>query len=341
PRDLKRFRTNEVLPHLPQRAQRQLHVRRAPAASIQRIDGVFERFEVADEQVAFAMPVCPFFRPARGLNQWLKQNAVYAEFFGPLRIFGQLRRGFTHDNTDQRDGHCGPLTFNAANYFGDDVVESRNSAMTVVNGRILAVEREGDGPQAGVHQVAIVSFGLKGQTIRDEVDGEPEMNGPADDVVDSRLQEDLSADQTQAERAGPRVQFIEQCDPAFGREFIAHVSYPPEVAHVATAVTAMRQDHGDLLRCSQSTQEVVIEALQQVAKAINGGLPAYVDQAHSGSAASEVVIRGIAITLSPFGRSCESTGFTPLTVVPDLSTRRTTCKPGFSFLRFPVRFSIT
>jgi hypothetical protein len=57
----------------------------------------------------------------------------------------------------------------------------------------------------------------------------------------------------------------------------------------------MRQDHGDLLRSSQSTQEVVIEALQQVAKAIDGGLPAYVDQAHSGSAASEAVIREIAI----------------------------------------------
>jgi hypothetical protein len=121
------------------------------------------------------------------------------------------------------------------------------------------------------------------------------MNGPADDVVDSRLQQDLSADQTQAERASPRVQFIEQCDPAFGREFIAHVAYSPEVAHVATAVTAMRQDHGDLFGSSQSTQEVVIEVLQQVAKAIDGSLPAYIDQAHSGSPASEGVIRGIAI----------------------------------------------
>jgi hypothetical protein len=40
---------------------------------------------------------------------------------------------------------------------------------------------------------------------------------------------------------------------------------------------------------------VLIEALQQVAKAIDGGLPAYVDHAHSGSAASEAMIRGIAI----------------------------------------------
>jgi hypothetical protein len=150
---------------------------------------------VADEQVAFAMPVCPGFRPARGLGQWLKQKAVHAEFFGPLRIFGQLRRGFTHENTDQRDGHCGPLPFHAANYFGYNVVEPGNSAIAVVNGRILAVDRESDVPQAGVHQVAIVTFGLKGQTIRDKVDGEPEMNGPADDVVDSRLQQDLSADE--------------------------------------------------------------------------------------------------------------------------------------------------
>jgi hypothetical protein len=65
----------------------------------------------------------------------------------------------------------------------------------------------------------------------------------------------------------------------------------------------MRQDHGDLLRSSQSTQEVVIEALQQVAKAIDGSLRAYVDQGHSGSAAFAAMIRGIAITLSPFGRS--------------------------------------
>ena len=167
----------------------------------------FERLQVADEQIAFAMPVCPFFRPAQSLGQWLKQNAVYAEFFGPLHIFGQLRHGFPHDNTDQRDAHCGPLAFNAANYFGYDVVEPGGSAITVVNGRILAVEREGDMPQAGVHQVAIVTFGLKGQTIRDEVDRKPEMNGPADDVVDSRLQQDLSADKPHAERARPGVQF--------------------------------------------------------------------------------------------------------------------------------------
>jgi hypothetical protein len=37
--------------------------------------------------------------------------------------------------------------------------------MAVVNGRSLAVEREGDRPQAGVHQVAIGLFALKGQTI--------------------------------------------------------------------------------------------------------------------------------------------------------------------------------
>jgi hypothetical protein len=99
------------------------------------------------------------------------------------------------------------------------------------------------------------------------------MNRPADDVVDSRLQQDLSADKTQAERSGPRMQLIEQCDPAFGREFIAHVSCPPELAHQATAVTAMRQDQGDLLRSSQSAPEVVIESLQHVAKAIDGSLP--------------------------------------------------------------------
>jgi hypothetical protein len=58
----------------------------------------------------------------------------------------------------------------------------------------------------------------------------------------------------------------------------------------------MRQDHGDLLRSRQSTQEVVIEALQQVAKAIDGSLPAYVDQGHCGSAASAAAIRGIAVT---------------------------------------------
>jgi hypothetical protein len=91
------------------------------------------------------------------------------------------------------------------------------------------------------------------------------------------------------------MQLIQQCDPAFGREFIAHVSCPPELAHQATAVTAMRQDQGDLLRSSQSAPEVVIEALQQVAKAIDGGLPAYVDQGHGGSAASRAVIRGIAV----------------------------------------------
>ena len=41
----------------------------------------------------------------------------------------------------------------------------------------------------------------------------------------------------------------------------------------ATAVTAMRQDQGDLLRSSQSAPEVVIESLQHVAKAIDGSLP--------------------------------------------------------------------
>jgi hypothetical protein len=58
----------------------------------------------------------------------------------------------------------------------------------------------------------------------------------------------------------------------------------------------MRQDHGDLLGSSQPTQEVAIEALQQVPKAIDGGLPAYVDQGHSGSARSAAVLPGIAIT---------------------------------------------
>ena len=41
----------------------------------------------------------------------------------------------------------------------------------------------------------------------------------------------------------------------------------------------MRQDHCYLLRSSQSPQEVVIEGLQQVAKAIDGSLPAYVIRA--------------------------------------------------------------
>ena len=94
------------------------------------------------------------------------------------------------------------------------------------------------------------------------------------------------------------MQFIKQFDPAFGREFIARVRYPPEVAHDATAVTAMRQDQGDLVRSSQSTLEVVTEALQQVAKAIDGGLPACVDQGHCGLAASTAAIRGIAVTRS-------------------------------------------
>jgi hypothetical protein len=78
------------------------------------------------------------------------------------------------------------------------------------------------------------------------------------------------------------VQFIEQCHPALGGEFIARVSCPPEVAHRATAITAIRQDHGYLVRSSQSTQEVVIEAVQEVAKAINGSLPACFDQGRSG-----------------------------------------------------------
>src|ERR1017187_5743971 len=114
-----------------------------------RSNASIERLQVAGEQVAFAMPACPLFRSAQGLGQWLKQNAVYAEFFGPLRIFGQLRCGFTHDNTNQRDAHRGPLTFHTANYFGYNVVEPGSSAMTVVNGRILAVEGEGDEPQIG------------------------------------------------------------------------------------------------------------------------------------------------------------------------------------------------
>jgi hypothetical protein len=122
------------------------------------------------------------------------------------------------------------------------------------------------------------------------------MNGPADDVVDSSFQQDLSPDKPHAKRSRPRVQFIEQCNPAFGGEFIARVSCPPEVAHDATAVTAMRQDHGYLVRSSGSAQEVVIEPVQQVAKAIDGSLPAYVAQSRSGSAASAAVIREITIT---------------------------------------------
>jgi hypothetical protein len=62
----------------------------------------------------------------------------------------------------------------------------------------------------------------------------------------------------------------------------------------------MRQDHGDLLRSSQSTLEVVIEALQQVAKTIDGSLRACVDQGHSSSAAFAAVIRRIAFTLFIF-----------------------------------------
>jgi hypothetical protein len=91
------------------------------------------------------------------------------------------------------------------------------------------------------------------------------------------------------------VQFIEQCHPALGGEFIARVSCPPEVAHHATAIAALRQDYGYLVRSSQSTQEVVIEAVQEVAEAKDGSLPACFDQGRPGSAASAAAIRGIAI----------------------------------------------
>ena len=153
---------------------------------IQRVNRVFERLQVADEQVAFAMPVWPFFRPAHILRQWLKQNAVYADFFGPLHKFSQLRHGFPHQNTDQRDANCGPLAFNPANHFGYHVVEPRGSAITIVNNSILP-STEKVKCLRPVFIKSVVTVRLKGQTIRDEVDREPEMNGPAEDVVDSRF----------------------------------------------------------------------------------------------------------------------------------------------------------
>jgi CRISPR/Cas system-associated exonuclease Cas4 (RecB family) len=58
----------------------------------------------------------------------------------------------------------------------------------------------------------------------------------------------------------------------------------------------MRQDHRYLVRADESTQEVVVEAVQQVTNAIDGSLPTYVDQGRSGCASCAVVIRGITFT---------------------------------------------
>jgi hypothetical protein len=41
----------------------------------------------------------------------------------------------------------------------------------------------------------------------------------------------------------------------------------------------MRQDHGDLVRSSEAALEVVIQVMKQVAKAIDGCLPADIDEA--------------------------------------------------------------
>jgi len=57
----------------------------------------------------------------------------------------------------------------------------------------------------------------------------------------------------------------------------------------------MRQDHSYLIRSGHSTQKVVIKAVQQVAKAIDGSLPARFGQARSSSSASAAVIRGITV----------------------------------------------
>jgi hypothetical protein len=92
------------------------------------------------------------------------------------------------------------------------------------------------------------------------------------------------------------VQLIEQSHPTFGGEFIARASCPPEVAHHATAVAAARKNQGYLVRSSQSTHEMVVEVVQQVTKAIDSSLPAYVDQGRSGWAACATVMPGIAIT---------------------------------------------
>jgi len=51
----------------------------------------------------------------------------------------------------------------------------------------------------------------------------------------------------------------------------------PDGAHHATAVAAMRQDQGHLVGSSHSTPEVVIGVVRQVAKAIDGSLPAGVE----------------------------------------------------------------